>query len=119
MSDRDDAPSWWKSQGNLSLNDAAGRTLEDAMREMYNRCTRGPEPVEPEKAPMTKDELIASINRAADQIDEACKRSALDEFPQDQSAASSVLGDICPRCGTTLEQHEGLERDYPSCPACR
>jgi len=41
------------------------------------------------------------------------------EHPQDVSAVSATFEDTCPRCGTTLEYHEGLERDYPSCPRCR
>jgi len=41
------------------------------------------------------------------------------DYPQDSTAAPSVFGDTCPRCGGQLEQHEGLERDYPSCPRCQ
>jgi len=56
--------------------------------------------------------LLEELDRTA--------QTVVDElFPQDSTAASSVLGDTCPRCGGQLEHHEGLERDYPSCPRCQ
>jgi rRNA maturation protein Nop10 len=56
--------------------------------------------------------MVGEITTTDEQLEEAL-------FPQDISAVSSVLGDTCPRCGTALEHSEGLERDYPDCPACR
>jgi formamidopyrimidine-DNA glycosylase len=100
MSDRDDAPSWWKSQDSPQLE---GPELEAAMRKVFNSCTKG----------VTPGGILLS------ELDDAAQKVVYKLFPQDTTAASSVLGDTCPRCGGQLEQHEGLERDYPSCPACR
>ena len=47
-----------------------------------------------------------------------CEQHRHEQFLQDRTAVSSTLGDTCPRCGTTLEHSEGLERDYPHCPVC-
>jgi len=98
MSDRPEAPSWWKSLGNR--RHGAEAMDEKAMTKLYNRCHRGTAP---------KD--------AADHIVD--QQVGLEDYPQDRTAVSSVLGDTCPRCGGQLEHHEGLERDYPDCPNCR
>ncbi len=80
---------------------------------------------------MSEDRMKATWwqNQRADHKDDRTLGDALrdmykrqadrDQYPQDRSAASSVLGDTCPRCGGQLEETDGLERDYPWCPACR
>ena len=42
-----------------------------------------------------------------------------EDYPQDRINVTSTLSDKCPHCGGPLETSEGLERDYPDCPACR
>jgi len=108
MSDRPEAPAWWRSQAD-KRQQHDDETLTAALREAFDSCTKGPEQV-----PTQAD--VERIGAIADQIDEAC-------FPQDATAVSSVLGDTCPRCGGQLDYDEvdigvGTLRGNPGCPDC-
>lgn len=70
-----------------------------------------------EKIALAKGLMERAVKAQWDQLYEILDKEI--DHPQDATTVSATLGDTCPRCGTTLEHVDGLERDYPHCPRCR
>lgn len=70
-------PFWQNQRADATSSKPLDIEQLNAMIEAFNRCTRG-----------TSEAVNPEI------------------FPQDATAAASVLGDICPRCGTDIRGHQ-------------